>query len=64
MSRNCYWERMKDFGGGVGSSAANGNVEPGSPVTVKDHGFQNMWPERRLGRSMVRSAAAYVSANG
>ncbi|WP_433617879.1 hypothetical protein ACQP2P_19360 [Dactylosporangium sp. CA-139114] len=43
--RNCYWERMKDFGGGVGSILANDNAGPGSPITVKiaksDAGFKS-----------------------
>jgi hypothetical protein len=44
-SRNCYWERMKDFSGGVGSIAANDNLDPGSPATVRiaksDAGFKS-----------------------
>lgn len=43
-SRNCYWERMRDFSGALGSILDNDNHRPGESVTVviaaTDKGFK------------------------
>lgn len=44
-SRNCYWERMRDFSGALGSILDNDNHRPGESVTVviaaTDKGFKS-----------------------
>jgi hypothetical protein len=42
-SANCYWERLKDFSGGVNSILANGNTSAPAIVTIEptDAGFNS-----------------------
>ena len=42
-SPNCYYERLKDFTGGLNSIIANGNTDDPTVVTIKptDAGFQS-----------------------